>query len=102
MKVALLNEKIQMQKTVIISDEIGNRKNIWEDFFSCFATISGEGGDEQLEVGQNLDKVNISFTVRWCNALADIDSTGFRILFRGDIYNILAIDHMMDTDDKKE
>lgn len=94
MKISLLNEKIHIQKTVVIPDEIGNRKNIWEDFFSCFATISGEGGDEQLEAGQNLDKARVSFTVRWCSALADVESIGFRILFHGDIYNILAIDHM--------
>lgn len=94
MKVALLNEKILIQRTVVISDEIGNRKNSWEDYYSCFATISGESGNEQLEAGQNLDGVNISFTVRWCSAVSDIDSTGYRIVFYGDIYNILAVDHM--------
>ena len=35
MKVALLNEKILIQKAVVITDEIGNRKNTWEDYFSC-------------------------------------------------------------------
>lgn len=94
MKIALLNEKILIQRTVVISDKIGNRKNSWEDYYSCFATISGESGKEQLEAGQNLDGVNISFTVRWCYALSDIDSTGYRIVFNGDIYNILAVDHM--------
>lgn len=94
MKVALLNEKILIQRTVVISDEIGNRKNSWEDYYSCFATISGESGKEQLEAGQNLDGVNISFTVRWSAALSDIDSTGYRIVFHGDIYNILVVDHM--------
>lgn len=94
MKVALLNEKILIQRTVVTSDEIGNRKNVWEDYFSCFATISGEGGDEQLEAGQNLNRVNVSFTVRWCSALSDIDTTGYRIVFHGEIYNILAVDHM--------
>lgn len=94
MKVALLNEKILIQRTVVTSDAIGNRKNSWEDYFSCFVTISGENGNEQLEAGQNLDRVNISFAVRWCVALSDIDSTGYRIVFHGDIYNILAVDHM--------
>ena len=94
MKVALLNEKILIQRTIVISDAIGNRKNIWEDYFTCFATISDESGNEQLEAGLNLDGVNISFTVRWCAALSYIDSTGYRIVFREDIYNILAVDHM--------
>ena len=94
MKVALLNEKILIQKAVVTADQIGNRKSEWEDYFSCFATISNEGGDEQLEAGQNIDKVNISFTVRWCNAVSAMDSTGFRIIFHDKIFDILAIDHM--------
>ena len=29
MKVSLLNEKILFQKSVVVSDAIGNRKNAW-------------------------------------------------------------------------
>ena len=42
MKISLLNEKILFQKGVVVSDAIGNRKNAWEDYYSCFATIGGE------------------------------------------------------------
>lgn len=94
MKVSLLNEKILFQKGVVISDAIGNRKNTWEDYFSCFATITGEDGDEKSEAGQMVDRASITFTVRYCSRLVDIVSTGFRILFRGEIYNILSVDHM--------
>ena len=38
MKVSLLNEKILFQKNAVVSDVIGNRKNAWEDYYSCFAT----------------------------------------------------------------
>lgn len=94
MKIALLNEKIIFQKAVVTSDDIGNRRNAWEDYHSCFATIGGEGGNEKVEAGQTVDGANITFTVRYCNQLVDIVSTGFRILFRGEIYNILSVDHM--------
>lgn len=93
MKIALLNEKILFQKSIVVSDAIGNRKNAWEDYYSCFATIGGEGGNEKSEAGQTVDDASITFTVRYCSQLVDIASTGFRILFRGEIYNILAIDH---------
>lgn len=93
MKIALLNEKILFQKSIVVSDAIGNRKNAWEDYYSCFATIGGEGGSEKSEAGQTVDDASITFTVRYCSRLVDIMSTGFRILFRGEIYNILAIDH---------
>lgn len=94
MKVSLLNERITFQKSVVTSDSIGNRKNAWEDYYFCFATIGGESGNEKLEAGQTIDGATITFSVRYCDKLVDIMSTGFRILFRGEIYNILSIDHM--------
>ncbi|WP_373207037.1 phage head closure protein [Coprococcus phoceensis] len=94
MRIALLNEKIMIQKSVVQSDSIGNRKNAWEDYYSCFATIGGESRNEKSEAGQTIDDVGITFTVRYCNQLVDIVSTGFRVLFRGEIYNILSVDHM--------
>lgn len=94
MKAALLNEKIVIQKNAVVADAIGNRKNVWEDYYSCFATIGGEGGNEKAEAGQIVDGSSITFTVRYCGKLVDIMSTGFRILFHGEIYNILAVDHM--------
>lgn len=94
MKIALLNEKILFQKSVVVSDAVGNRKNSWEDYYSCFATIGGEGGNEKSEAGQTMDDASITFSVRYCSQLVDIKSTGFRILFRGKICNILSVDHM--------
>lgn len=61
MKVSLLNEKILFQKSVVVLDAIGNRKNAWEDYYSCFATISGEGGNEKSEDGQTVDGASIAF-----------------------------------------
>ena len=94
MKVSLLNEKILFQKSAVVSDAIGNHKNEWEDYYSCFATIGAEGGNEKSEAGQTVDGASITFTVRCCSQLVDIVSTGFRILFRWEIYNILSVDHM--------
>ena len=93
MRVALLNEKIIIQKAVVTADGIGNRKNSWEDYYSCFATIRGEDGTERDVAGTTVEQSDIAFTVRWCTAVSEISSTGYRILFRGEIYNILLIDH---------
>ena len=56
MKVTLLNEKILIQKAFVSSDAIENRKNTWEDYHSCFATISGEGGTEANVAGMTVDR----------------------------------------------
>ena len=94
MKVSLLNEKILIQKAVVKADEIGNRGNGWEEYFSCYATISGENGSEEAESGQTVEKSTICFTVRYCSIVSCISSTGYRIVFKGVIYNIISVDHM--------
>jgi len=94
MKVALLNEKILIQKAVVITDEIGNRKNTWEDYFSCYATVSGESGLETKAAGMTMENTDITFTVRWCISVSLVHSTGYRIIFHDEIYNIRVIDHM--------
>ena len=43
MNVALMNEKVTFQKNIVVTDAIGNHKNGWEDFYTCHATIGGEG-----------------------------------------------------------
>lgn len=98
MDIALLNTQITIQKATVTADAIGNRKNAWTDFYTCYATVSGEAasslGSEKDAAGTTVDHSDISFTVRWCRAASQVDSVGYRILFNGGIYNILAVDHM--------
>lgn len=63
------------------SDEIGNRTNIWKDYYTCHATVSGENGSEQNTAGQTVEDGKADFTIRYCKKAAGIDSTGF--YFRG-------------------
>lgn len=44
MDIALMNVRITFQKNEVVTDKIGNHKNAWSDFYSCYATVSGEGG----------------------------------------------------------
>lgn len=94
MDIALLNVKITFQKNEVTSDSIGNHRNTWTDFYSCFATVSGEKGTEKAVTGMIVDDSDISFTVRYCKKLSGIESNKCRIVFDGDVYNIISIDHM--------
>lgn len=94
MDIALLNVKITIQKNRTVVDDIGNHKNIWTDFHTCFATVSGENGSEKSVAGLVVDDSDISFTVRWCRKLSDLDVTKHRIIFDGITYNLVSIDHM--------
>lgn len=93
MDVAALNEKITFQKNETTTDSYGNHTNTWTDYYSCFATIGGESGSEQSIAGTTVDNANISFTVRYCEKTAAVVSTQYRVIWRGDIYDISSQDH---------
>lgn len=94
MNISLLNQKIKIQNNKVLEDENYNHINVWSDYYDCFATISGESGKEKEEAGQTQNDSNISFTVRYCKKLASINTLNYRVLFNGEVYNIVAIDHL--------
>ena len=93
MDVALLNRKITVQKNTVVTDAIGNHTNEWADFYSCYATISGESPNESTSAGTVVNNTKADFTVRWCESVSAITADGFRIRYEGEIYNILGNDH---------
>ena len=94
MKIALLNVKIEIQKTAVDTDRYGNHKNVWEPYLFCYATVSGETPQEDTEAGLVVDDSRVDFTIRWFAASSFITSTGYRVLFRDEIYDILGVNHM--------
>lgn len=61
MDIALMNVRILFQKNAVQTDKIGNHINTWEDYYSCHATVSGEGGTEKTAAGLVVDDSDISF-----------------------------------------
>ena len=97
MDIGLLNEKVTFQKNVVSVDAIGNHRNVWEDFYSCHATIGGEGmasSKEKDVAGMVVEDVGMTVTVRYCQKASEIGSTTHRLIFRGEIYDIINVDHM--------
>ena len=94
MEVALLNVRITFQKNETTIDSIGNHKNEWKDYYSCYATVSGESGSEKNVAANTFYNADIAFTVRYCKALKDADTTKLRVIFNGELYYITFIDHM--------
>lgn len=76
MDIGLLNLRIQIQKNAVISDAIGNRKNTWTDYFSCYATIGGESGTEVYRAGETLESADLTFTVRYSSETAAVTPSG--------------------------
>lgn len=94
MDIAALNSRIIVQKNTVVIDSIGNHINRWEDYFSCYATVSGASGDEAENAGTINETENLDFTVRYCSELSTITPSGYRVLFRGRIYDISYVDPM--------
>lgn len=97
MDAALLNEKVIFQKNEVFVDDVGNHRNAWTDYYACFATIGGEGlasSKEEETAGMTVEDVRMTLTVRYCRKVVDIVSTGYRLLFRREIYDIVNVDHM--------
>lgn len=97
MDVAAMNVRVMFQKNTVEEDAIGNHINVWEDYYSCHATVSDSVGKSSAEsdaAGQTVGHPDISFTVRFCRKAKAVDTTGFRILWEGGIYNILKVDHL--------
>lgn len=89
-----MNVRVAFQKNETVTDKYGNHKNTWTDYFTCYATIGGETGQEQAVVGETVENTDMNVTVRYCTETAAVISTKYRILFGDDIYDILAVDHL--------
>ena len=97
MEVAAMRSKVTFQKNETVTDRYGNHKNAWTDYYSCFATIGGEGlasSKEEQAAGTTVEDFSMTVTVRYCAKAATITSTGYRIVFEGELYNIENIDHL--------
>lgn len=94
MNIALLNVRILISQNDVETDAIGNHKNVWTEYYTCYATISAEAGKESTDAGMVLNNSKVDFTIRWSKKTAAITSTGFRVKFNGELYDILAVDHM--------
>ncbi len=97
MEVAVMRSKVTFQKNAAEIDKYGNHKTGWTDYYSCFATIGGEGlasSKEEQVAGITVEDFSMTVTVRYCAKVAAITSTGYRIAFNGELYNIENIDHL--------
>lgn len=92
MEISKLRSRITIQHSEVVTDTIGNHTNAWVDYWSCAAYANLASGKEHGAAGQTLSSDTLVFEVRWCERLRELDSTRFRILFCGSIYNIVTVD----------
>ena len=94
MKISLMNVRIFISKNEVVTDEIGNHRNIWRPYYTCYATVSAESPSEMTPAGVVIDSSKAEFTIRWCQKSAAIDSTHFRVQQEDVLYDVVGVDHM--------
>lgn len=100
MDIGSMRQRITIQRSAVVTDEIGNRTNRWEDYHSCFAYVNLASGKEYEAAGQTLPGDSAVFTIRWCEKLAGMDCGTFRVLFQGRIYNLVCVDNIQYLDQR--
>ena len=92
-RISRKNERITFQKNSVTVDRYGNHINTWTDYFNCSSYASTyeakEDGNEVIS-----EERSITFEARWCPELSMVTSTGYRIIFHEDAYDIQSVDMM--------
>ena len=94
MNIGLLNVRISVQISTTQTDSIGNHMNVWQEYYSCAATLSGETGQEANDAGTTVDNTKADFTVRYCELTSAITPLRYRIIYDGELFDILSVDHL--------
>lgn len=93
-KISRLNQRIAFQKNVQGFDEYKNQVNSWQTVYECAAYASTYTQNESTDNAVTAKEVDVTFEVRRCSELNDLDTTGWRIWFDGHVYNIESVDPM--------
>lgn len=89
-----MRERITLQKSYTGTDKNGNHVLDWRDYYSCAAYVNNLSAKEYWAAAQVNAQTDIYFVVRYCSELKDISSDQYRIIFRGQIYNITFVDNV--------
>ena len=87
-------ERIMIQKSTPGTDKAGNHVLFWMDYYICSAYVNNLSGKEYWEAAQVNAQKEIYFLIRYCSETAGMDTEHYRILFRGQMYNITFLDNV--------
>lgn len=87
-------ERITIQRSTLGNDKAGNHVLAWEDYFFCSAYVNNLSGKEYWEAAQVNAQKDVYFIIRYCSEVAGMDTEHYRVLFRGQVYNITFIDNV--------
>ena len=93
MKIGKYKERITIQTPCVKVDKYARHTNGWEDHFACYSHVMTY---EVAEDGESVVRFtdSVIFECRYCPEIAGLESNTCRIVFRGLVYDVQAIDRM--------
>lgn len=89
-----LDQRIMIQHRTVVKDEKGNESEEWTDLHSCRCSMNGVSGREYWKAREQHEENTVSFRLRYCKALKDLNTTDYRIVSGGRVYDIIAVDNL--------
>lgn len=93
-KIARFTERITFQKNQTVTDKYQNHTASWVNYFSCYTYASTYQYDKEKDGVVTQEEQTITFEVRYCSELRNLDSIHYRVVFHGSVYDIIAVDMM--------
>lgn len=92
--IEMMRSQIVIQKNIPETDRNGNHTLAWKDYYKCSAYANGLSGKEYYAAAQTNAQEEISFVVRYCEKLSELDADHYRIIFKGKPYSISHVDNV--------
>lgn len=87
-------ERITIQKSTTGNDKNGNHTLVWENYYECSAYVNNLSGKEYWAAAEVNAQDEVNFIIRYCDKVSELTSDHYRIIFRGNIYNISFVDNV--------
>ena len=81
------NKRITVQKLTRVENDIGGWSNIWDDFYSCWASVLPVKGFKKLELARL--EYNEAYEVEMRRRLVNADGD-CRVVYAGSNYQIIS------------
>lgn len=94
-----LRDKITIEKRTIETDEVGNQSSKWVVVYRGFASVNKLYGREYWAAAASQSEDTVVFSLRYHPIFNTVNSLDYRLLFRGDEYDIKSVDNVKHIND---
>ena len=94
MNAGAYREPVTIEKSGYTEDDIGNQIQTWIEYYKGYAYMNNLSGNEYWEAAQTQAENTVMFILRYHPKLNIMNSKEYRLMHRGNEYNITSIDNV--------